>query len=65
VPAGALDDRQTRTKTELRIATVTDDGLSISSHFGRAASYTVTTVENGRVVNRGLRDKMGHAHSVG
>jgi len=41
----------------MKIAIVTDDGESISAHFGRARSYAVVTVENGVVVGRELRPK--------
>ena len=46
----------------MRIATITDDGNMISQHFGRAAYYLVATVENGQIVKRELRNKLGHAH---
>jgi len=45
----------------MKIAVITEDGKTISRHFGRAPHYLVTTVENGQVVNRELRDKLGHA----
>jgi predicted Fe-Mo cluster-binding NifX family protein len=41
----------------MKIAVVTDDGLTISRHFGRARMYAVLTVEDGAVVSRELRDK--------
>jgi predicted Fe-Mo cluster-binding NifX family protein len=44
----------------LRIAAVTDDGRTISAHFGRARAYLVCAVEDGRVVAQELRDKAGH-----
>lgn len=44
----------------MKIAAITEDGKTISRHFGRAPFYLVTTVENGQVVNRELRDKLGH-----
>ena len=44
----------------INIATVTDDGLTISQHFGRAAYYEVLFVENGKVVKRERREKLGH-----
>jgi len=46
----------------MKIAVITDDGKTISLHFGRAQHYLVVTVENGQIVNREMRDKMGHAH---
>ena len=44
----------------MRIAVVTDDGNTISQHFGRAQYYLVLTVEEGQIVTRELRDKLGH-----
>lgn len=60
----------------MKIAVITDDGKTISQHFGRAHFYLVLTIEEGRIVNREMRDKMGHtqfsaethieeSHSVG
>lgn len=48
----------------MKIAVVTDDGRTISQHFGRAPYYAVLTVEEGRVTGQELRDKLGHAHFV-
>jgi predicted Fe-Mo cluster-binding NifX family protein len=42
------------------VAAVTDDGIIISQHFGRAKFYEVLTVENGKVVKRERREKLGH-----
>ncbi len=44
----------------MKIAVVTDDGKSVSQHFGRAPYYLVVTVEEGNIVNREMRDKAGH-----
>ena len=41
----------------MKIAVVTDDGQTISRHFGRAALYAVVTVVDGAVVARELRPK--------
>jgi len=41
----------------VKIAVVTDDGRSVSPHFGRARAYLVVTVEDGAVVGRELRPK--------
>jgi len=46
----------------MKIALITDDGKTISQHFGRAQYYLVATIENGKVINRELRDKLGHAN---
>jgi predicted Fe-Mo cluster-binding NifX family protein len=45
----------------MKIAAITDDGDTISQHFGRAQYYLVTTVENGKITARELREKLGHA----
>lgn len=44
----------------MKIAVITDDGDTISRHFGRAQYYKVYTVEDGRIVASELRDKAGH-----
>ncbi|MGQ9767300.1 MAG: NifB/NifX family molybdenum-iron cluster-binding protein [Anaerolineae bacterium] len=46
----------------MKIAAVSEDGRTISQHFGRAPYYVVITIEDGRIVSREQRDKMGHAH---
>ena len=46
----------------MKIAAITDDGKTISQHFGRAPYYLVATVENGQIVSRELREKFGHSH---
>ena len=48
----------------MKIAVITDDGKTISQHFGRAQYYLVATVENGKIVSREQRDKLGHTHFV-
>jgi predicted Fe-Mo cluster-binding NifX family protein len=50
------------TVSNIKVAAITDDGKTISQHFGRAQYYLVVTVENGQIVHRELRDKLGHAH---
>lgn len=56
----------------VKIAAVTDDGRTVSAHFGRARSYLVCTLEGGRVVAQELREKAGcgghgngHGHGHG
>lgn len=44
----------------MKIAVVTDDGSSISQHFGRAKGYVVFTIEDGRIAEREWREKAGH-----
>lgn len=48
----------------MKIAVITDDGKTISQHFGRAAYYMVVTVENEKITGSELREKMGHVHFV-
>ena len=44
----------------MKIAAISEDGITISQHFGRAPLYVVATVEDGEVVNKETRDKAGH-----
>ncbi len=44
----------------MKIAIITDDGKTISQHFGRAPYYLVLTIEEGKIVQRELREKLGH-----
>jgi predicted Fe-Mo cluster-binding NifX family protein len=48
----------------MKIAVITDDGTNISRHFGRAPFYAVFTIEDGEIVKREVRDKMGHHQFV-
>ena len=44
----------------MKIAAITEDGETISQHFGRAPYYLVMTIEEGKIVNREMRSKLGH-----
>jgi len=44
----------------MKIAAITEDGATISQHFGRAPLYVVVTVEDGEIVSKETRDKTGH-----
>ncbi len=44
----------------MKIAVVTDDGKTITQHFGRALGYLVFTVEDGEIIEKTLREKPGH-----
>lgn len=44
----------------MKIAIITDDGKTVSQHFGRAPYYLVVTIENGAETARELREKVGH-----
>ncbi len=48
--------------SSFKVAAITDDGNTISQHFGRAGYYLVATIENGQIMKRELRNKIGHAH---
>jgi len=43
-----------------KIAVISDDGTTISQHFGRAPFYVVVSVEDGEIVSKETRDKTGH-----
>jgi len=45
----------------MKIAVVTDDGQTISSHFGMAALYRVFTIGDGHIKGDEQRDKPHHA----
>ena len=49
----------------MKIASVSEDGVTISQHFGRAPFYVVVTVEDRKIISREKRDKMGHAQFSG
>ncbi len=49
----------------MKIAVVTDDGETISQHFGRAPYYAHLTVENGQVTGQEQREKLAHHHGPG
>ena len=44
----------------MKIAVITEDGQTISQHFGRAPYYLVFTLEDGGIVSKEQRDKIGH-----
>jgi predicted Fe-Mo cluster-binding NifX family protein len=44
----------------MKLAIITDDGKTLSQHFGRATHYLVLTIEDGKITSRELRSKLGH-----
>jgi predicted Fe-Mo cluster-binding NifX family protein len=44
----------------MKIAAISEDGFTISQHFGRAPLYVVVTVENGKAMGKETRPKAGH-----
>lgn len=51
-----------RREITMKVAVITDDGQSISRHFGRAPYYMIYTIEEGKVTNKELVNKLGHNH---
>ncbi len=49
----------------MKIAVVTEDGTTISRHFGRAPFYMVLTIEDGQITGREQREKFAHQHGPG
>lgn len=49
----------------MKIAVVTDDGKTVSSHFGMARSYLVFEIEGGEVKGKETRPKASHHHAPG
>jgi predicted DNA-binding protein (UPF0251 family)/predicted Fe-Mo cluster-binding NifX family protein len=67
--ATAPDSKITRNnfkgeRGNMKIAVISDDGKTISQHFGMASLYVVATIENGKVVSKETRPKAGH-HNMG
>ena len=44
------------------LAVATDDGVTISSHFGQAHYFKVLTIEDGKVTKAEIREKVFHTH---
>jgi predicted Fe-Mo cluster-binding NifX family protein len=49
----------------MKIAAISDDGLSISQHFGRAQYYVIVAVEDGQITASETRPKAGHRTFAG
>jgi predicted Fe-Mo cluster-binding NifX family protein len=49
----------------MKIATASEDGKTISQHFGRAPLYVVVTVEDGKITGQESRTKVGHGTFAG
>lgn len=50
----------TEKELTMKIAAITDDGKTISQHFGRAGHYLILTIEEGKITQREMREKLGH-----
>jgi len=56
---------ETKRPTPVRIALVTDDGETISNHFGQASAYRVIQIEDGRRTDLGtLPGVLPHHHHL-
>ena len=50
----------------MKIALPTNDGVTISEHFGRSASFLIFEIENGQIKSRELKTNgMEHSHAQG
>jgi predicted Fe-Mo cluster-binding NifX family protein len=49
----------------VKIAVASEDGISISHHFGRSRCFLVFEVEDKKVVGRSVRDNTFTAHAKG
>ena len=50
----------------MRIAVPTNDGTSISEHFGRSAAFLIFEIEGGQIKSRRLKSNAGkHSHPRG
>jgi predicted Fe-Mo cluster-binding NifX family protein len=63
--AGTLIWKTQIKDNQMKIAVITDDGKTISQHFGRAKAYVVATIEDGKITNREMRSKLGHNQFAG
>jgi len=46
----------------LKIAVPTDDGVTVSRHFGQAAYFKILNLDEGKVVSVEIREKVVHEH---
>lgn len=44
----------------MKVAVISDNGTDLSQHFGRAPYYIVFTIEDGKIIQRDQREKLGH-----
>ena len=48
----------------MKIAVPTDDGITISQHFGQAVTFKVMSLEDNQVVSAEIREKATHEHGT-
>lgn len=44
----------------MKIAIVSENGKGISQHFGRATQYVVVNTEDGKILSKEIRPRVGH-----
>lgn len=46
--------------SEIKIAIASNDGKSVSGHFGPTKSYLVVTIQDNEIINQEIREKFSH-----
>jgi len=49
----------------MKLAVASQDGVNISQHFGRSRYFLVFEVEDGRILNRSVRENVFTTHAQG
>lgn len=49
----------------MKIAVITEDQKTVCQHFGRAPYYLVFSIDNGKIIGKEVREKLGHAQLGG
>ena len=47
----------------IKVSVATDDGTTVSQHFGQALYFKIYSLDNSKVVAVEMRDKAHHSHS--
>lgn len=47
---------------KIKLAIVTDDGVTIHQHFGQARYFKIITFEGGQITSAEIREKATHVH---
>jgi predicted Fe-Mo cluster-binding NifX family protein len=55
-----LDGSTLQGEVVMKVAVASEDGRSVSRHFGRAPFYVVLTIDDGAILDRAVRSKAGH-----
>ena len=46
----------------MKIAVASENGITVSRHFGMATQYVIINTEDGKILSREIRHKVGHLH---